>query len=352
MIPYNVEIFTPEFTYRSSAQVEAVKHAFDYLDIEKTKIEIPGAMDAQRGDWIHITRDSFVAEGIVSKVNKKNESVEVEYKPFHKIFDMDIYMDPEELSSVTMEQWLADMIARIYVNNEDELQNIKGLEIKVSSGHHGTALSDYGKGINNLLDVILTAFFSYGIVCNFSMNIQKKKLVLTIGSCIQAKRVIEADLPNVLEKEIIVKEEAETTNKLVVYNEEDYSQKIVYYRDWNNDITTENANRVQPVVCEEVAVKAGSKTFEEAAQSRAEKKLKPSQYDNLIEIKVTVNDELIRPTEFVIGQQTDVIQSGVSYSTVFTGMKYDGELITLIFGAVRLELTKTLKRRFRTWQSK
>lgn len=350
MIPYNVEIFTPAFEYRSSAQVEYLKHKFDYLDIEKSGIDLPGILEAERGDWIRITRGEFSAEGIVSEVIGKENSVELEYKPFHKILDIDVYMNPEALTIRTMEQWLADLIRDTYVINEDKLQNISGLEVKVTSGHYGAALADYEEGIHNLFDVSVSAFLSYGIVCEFEMNIQRKKLTLTIGSREMQKRTIEADLPNVLKKTVLVKEASETTNKLVVYNQEDYTQKIIYYRDRSDRITTLDTNRMVPVVCESVAVKVGNKTLEEVALSRAENKLKPSRYDNLIELKVQVDDELIQPEKLKIGQQVNVIHNGKNYHTVYTGMEYEKELITLIFGAVRLELTKTLKRRFRSWQ--
>lgn len=350
---YNVEIFSPDFSYRSSAQVDAIEHGFDYLDVEKEKIKIPGWIDARRGDWIRISKDRFEANGIISDVKEKERSIELQYKPFHKIFDIDTYIDMESLSEMTLENWLARLIGGIYVQNEDTLQNIEGLEIKVLTEHRGASFEDYQTGINNLYDVILDAFVVYGVVCDFSMDVQRKKLVLQIGSVEAEKFTIEADLDNVLEKSITIKETKESTNKLIIYNKEDYSQKVTYYRNTNNEITTENRNRELPVVCDTVAVKVGArKTFEETAEKKAGNTLKASVYDNLIEITVALDDELVRPTERVIGQQADIISGGICYHTVLTGMEYDEDKILLIFGAIRLELTKQLKRRFRQWESR
>lgn len=133
-----------------------------------------------------------------------------------------------------------------------------------------------------------------------------------------------------------------------MYNEEDYTQKIVYYLTKNNEITTEDRDRITPVICGQVTAKATTKiTFEEAAQSKVEKTLKTSEYDNLIEITVSVDDPLVRPTQLQIGQTVEIISDGMRYNTVLTGINYASEKITLIFGAIRLELTKILKRRFR-----
>ena len=348
MIPYNVELFTPEFEYRASAQVEYIDHEYDYLDITKAAVKIPGTITAKKGDWIHITRNAFEANGIISDIKSKKDSVTLEYKPFNKLFDITAYVDPMELQTVSLEKWLKDQIEKIYVNNSDQLQNIAGLTVTVISEHQGAAIERYETGLNNLYDIIVEAFMSYGIVCTFTMDVQRKRLNLLIGSRDTDRITIEADLGNVFEKEVTIKEAQENTNKLIVYNEEDYTQKIVYYLTKNNEITTENKDRITPVICGQVTAKATTKiTFEEAAQSKVEKTLKTSEYDNLIEITVSVDDPLVRPTQLQIGQTVEIISDGMRYNTVLTGINYASEKITLIFGAIRLELTKILKRRFR-----
>lgn len=253
-----------------------------------------------------------------------------------------------ELQTVSLEKWLKDQIEKIYVNNTDQLQNITGLTVTVISEHRGAAIEGYETGLNNLYDIIVEAFMSYGIVCTFTMDVQRKRLNLLIGSRDTDRITIEADLGNVFEKEVTIKEAQENTNKLIVYNEEDYTQKIVYYLTKNNEITTEDRDRITPVICGQVTAKATTKiTFEEAAQSKVEKTLKTSEYDNLIEITVSVDDPLVRPTQLQIGQTVEIISDGMRYNTVLTGINYASEKITLIFGAIRLELTKILKRRFR-----
>ena len=351
MEPYNVEIFRPDFEYRSSAQGDVIEHEFDYMDITKAKVEIPGGnIVADKGDWIHLSRKNFAADGIISDVKVKKDSVVVEYKPFQKIFDVNTYVDISDLEQNSLEDWLAKIISRLYISNPDQLQNISGLEISVVSEHKGAALEGYDTGLNNLYDIMLSAFTAYGVVCDFELSVWNKKLELIIGSKDMAVITIEADLGNVLAKNITLKEDDSNTNKLVIYNEEDYTQKVIYYLTSADEVTTEDIDRITPVVCKEITAKTtSSATFEEVAQKKAEKTLTPSEYDNLIEITLMEDDLLVKPTQLQIGQKTEVISAGVSYKTIMTGIQYDEGKVTLIFGAIRLELTKILKRRFREY---
>ena len=58
-------------------------------------------------------------------------------------------------------------------------------------------------------------------------------------------------------------------------------------------------------------------------------------------------DSLVKPEELEIGQRVRIILQNNEYNTILTG-KNEKETTTLIFGAVRLELTKILKGRMVT----
>jgi hypothetical protein len=66
-------------------------------------------------------------------------------------------------------------------------------------------------------------------------------------------------------------------------------------------------------------------------------------YSNLIEITVMKGDALIHPEEMQFGQVVKIISGGVEYSSILTGREI-GQNIKLIFGTVRLDLTKILRR--------
>ncbi len=344
MKAFNVEIFDRNLRYKSSGQVSEIKYSFDYLDIEKNKLKMP-KVKVSKEDYLRITRDSFVVCGIVSDVVTKKEGIEISFKPFHKIFDVDMYMDPAQYNNSTMENMVRDLVEKCYVKNDDSFQNIPGLEVEIKSATKGMVEGE--EGIRNLYDIILNMFTSYGIICDFSIDPNRHKVILKIGGGVPKEFVIEADRENIIDKEITIKEAKESTNKLTIYNQEDYSQCVTFYRDQNDNISTETTERVLPVVfsCSQVKVSKNT-TFEEQALKKATNTLKPRKYNNLIEIEVLSGDKIVRPLERVIGQEASIISNGNIYETVLTGMNIE-ENVTLIFGAIRLELTKQLKRRWR-----
>lgn len=70
-----------------------------------------------------------------------------------------------------------------------------------------------------------------------------------------------------------------------------------------------------------------------------------SKYQNLIEVSTLVEDNLIKPLEMEIGQIVNVIHDGKAYNSILTGRQMRGGKIKLIFGTIRLELTKILRGR-------
>lgn len=74
----------------------------------------------------------------------------------------------------------------------------------------------------------------------------------------------------------------------------------------------------------------------------AKKVFKASKYTNLIELTVPSNDSMIKPFEMEIGQVANIIHDNVSYNSILSGKEIKGGLVKLIFGTIRLELTKIL----------
>ena len=74
----------------------------------------------------------------------------------------------------------------------------------------------------------------------------------------------------------------------------------------------------------------------------AKRLFKTSKYKNLIELTVKADDPMINPLTMPIGQVVNIIHEGVSYNSILTGREVKGGLVKLIFGTIRLELTKIL----------
>ena len=74
----------------------------------------------------------------------------------------------------------------------------------------------------------------------------------------------------------------------------------------------------------------------------AKKIFSSNEYSNYIELTFTKNDSMINPLEMEIGQTVDIISEGTVYNSILTGKEIHGGLVKLIFGTIRLELTKIL----------
>ena len=341
---YLIEIFEPDFTYRSSMQVSDIDLEIDYLSLVKNKIKLNNIV-AYAGDYIRISTSEIEIDGIITGTQDKKDSIVISYKTFFDLFDIDILCDPTDLTTTTMERFISNLITENYISNSDTLQNITGLSVSVMSGTSGTTLDISSNIVNFYKDIVYSAFLQYNIVIRFSISTQQKKILCTIEKNISPVKVIETRLPNILNKNIDLGVTKESYNKLIVINEASQTEDEIYYLHPDNTINTTNSNRITPVIfTTEFITIASGKTFSESAYDKAVSVLKQNEYNKLIEIETTINDSLINPLTLGIGQKVTVIDGENQHESILTGIKI-GKTSTLIFGAVRKELSKKLKRR-------
>ena len=75
----------------------------------------------------------------------------------------------------------------------------------------------------------------------------------------------------------------------------------------------------------------------------ANKLFQTGKYKNLIELTIPRGDALIKPYSLSSGQSVNVIYKGASYPSVYTGFSFlKNGLMKLVFGMIRVELTKIL----------
>ena len=80
------------------------------------------------------------------------------------------------------------------------------------------------------------------------------------------------------------------------------------------------------------------------AHAKAESNFAKNKYENLIEIEVLNNDTLVNPDTLNTGQKVKIIHNNIEYDSILSGRNVS-DTTTLIFGLIRLELTKQLKGR-------
>lgn len=342
MALYNVEIFDGR-KYRSSAQIEEIEYKEDYLSPEKNKIKTGmKGFFAEKGDYIRVRGPDVNQMGIVTGYEDAKTEKTVTYESILTMFDAEIFCSPDELQEKTVEAYIAGLIEMYYINNPDAAQNVDGLSVSVLTATYGYLEME---NICNLLDdIIIPAFSTYQIVITPIWNLSDGTIEMQIARVDIDDKVIEADLPNVLSKSIVLKKTKNDLNKVIVLNEENIAEYLEVYRTLDNEITTENKNRITPVVFEVIAAKAGkNKTFSETAMEKAESKLKKAEYENLIELETLIGDSLVSPGDIRIGQRVRIITGRMEYVSILTGRKIKGTE-ELIFGTIRLELTKTIRR--------
>lgn len=356
MKPYNVEIFTPDFEMVGHTNINELSYKEDYLSNDENSITVFAIQGVEKQDYIRISRGKEEYTGVVTEIaygtDKSKDMQTISYKPLMELFHTDMLFDVNAQGTGTFEQFIADAITGLYITNEDEKQNIAGLSVSAMTATTDWYLhitpSDKGGHYNivNLMDsVIIPALQKYNILLTAKLDVQDKKLLVTIGKVGGGEVTIESDLPNILKKNVVFKQVSADVNKLIIYDTtDDYATKTVYYLHSDLGYDTKDTDRILPVVCDMKAVSSSEEAgFASLAQTEASNVFSQAAFSNLIELTMMNEDELVKPDEMPFGQIVNVISDGNSYQSILTGRER-GKNTKLIFGTVRLELTKILRR--------
>lgn len=372
MKPFNVEIFDQEFALVAHTNIDTVQINEDYLAPEANTITMLSDAEIKPNQYIRLVRDDFDLFGIITEIadgmDDKN-LMDVSFMPFSSLLNVQILFDTTlQGGSVPLETVLQNYVAAYLIENDDTAQNVPGLSISSESTTNDWTFEilpdeeydeETGFGgvyavLNLYYDLFVPAFLKYDVKFDIEINPQAKTIVATIGKE-PGQQFIEADLPNIFDKTIITKSTQQTVNKLVIYNTQDYTESIIYYLHADYSYDTTDADRITPVVYE-IATTAPTEgdgtpedpgtTFAEEAQIVADGMFANIEFENLIELCMMNDDEMIQPASMRIGQTVTVLSNGTEYNSVLTG-RQTGETTKLIFGFIRLELTKQIKRRER-----
>ena len=354
MQPFNVEIFDRQFNLIQHYNVGAIDYNYDYLSTVENSILIEFNENVEKGDYIRIVNNTDSYFGFISSI-AVNEAIqgfsEIRFKPFIALFDAPIMFDTTlQGSGTSLENAIAGIITDYWISNADADENIYGLEVQTLSdtSNWGFHITSDQKGLNKAIinfmtSIIRRSLTKYQVGLYAEPDFTNKKIVVSIGVKALNTFYIEADLPNVIEKSIIVNETTEDMNKLFIYDQADLVTNVIYYKHPDGSYDTRDEDRITPVIygITSVAVSEGD-TFADVAEDAANKQFDVDTYSNLIEITVQNEDEIVMPQSLTIGQIVNVISNGTSYSSILTGVERSNKT-KLIFGTIRLDLTKIIK---------
>lgn len=386
MKPFNVEIFNREFELLAHTNVDDIKIDYDYLKPNDSELvirltgfydtfaaqaviddnnggllkamsipELEGLMDAVGvGAYIRLQRDDTDIFGVITSVTTADDQLltKLGIQPFPAaIFSTEILFDTDQQGTVALETVIANQITASFINSSDTIQNIPGLSVTTTSSttSWGMNLKSDTEGMHHcVIDfynvLIRRALEEYGIAIHTSVDLQNDTIDLTIGKVV-GTQTIEADLPNVFAKTFLINESSKNTNKLDVYDTADYTTVRTYYKHTDGTYDTTNNNRLYPVVREiGTATADEDNTFIVNADAVAASVFGEVTYNNLIEIKCLYDDALILPMNLDIGSVVTVIHEGNAYTSIMTGYELEDNVINLIFGSIRADLTKLLRR--------
>lgn len=339
---YKAEFFKRDFTLRAAVGVKSPELVFDYLTTEKTEITLPGAVKIARGDWAHVTdiNGAVIYQGVVMDT-ETDKTTTVNVAPLMSILDVTTEINRANIGE-DLEQFIADTIRAAFVENADDCQNVKGLRVQVGTHTKGAALN-IKSDVHDLMDIIVRALTVHNVAVTMELRPQEKAIVATVAKVYSAGRVIEADLPNVIEKNVYLMDTYGSLNKATYINKDDSAQRAVYYLDGETGEPTKTPkSRITPVFFK-VEYIEGAEDFALEAEQRAREDLTPEDFDNLIEITVHEEDKLIPPEKIRIGEIVTIKANGQSWQSVLTGYEKVQDTHKFVFGYVRVDLDKILR---------
>ena len=346
----NIEVFD-RFTFGCvfHDSVERPEIRVDYLSPVDSTVEVRKTEALQAGQLLRISGDLDFFGMITSVGNDQEGLTTVYFRHFLAGLSIPILFDTTRQKRESLEETIAHYVHVVFVTNNDSLQTIEGLSItaETSTSYTFNLKPDTEGGkycVVDLYDALIApALSKYGVAVAVDADPQAKTIALTVRKVAEAV-TIEADLPNVFDCRATVAETSNDVNKLIVYNDANFSDRIIYYLHPDHSYDTNNVDRITPVSrqIDIVSVSSGQ-TFAEAAADAAEEAFGSLDISNLIEVDTATDDPLVRPLERQIGETTTVIRSGKAYKSVLTGFSL-GKYATLIYGAMRLDITDLIRK--------
>lgn len=332
-MPYKVEFFDRSYEFKGWSQMSTPELIFDYLSLDVSKLTLPGSLPVQRGWYAHITQAGVQKwQGVVTAVSATEQNTTVSIKPLLSLFDTTVLTTANNDKSA--EQYIADLITSTFISNTDTVEVIDGLEVTANSNTANIQLAA-DEDTQEVQDVITSALEKAQIVVDCEFLPAKKKISVNIGKADSAVVKIDADAPGIISKSFSFRDDYGQVNKVIVYNKDNLSQTATFYAD---DYSPPTVRKVVSVSI------SGDDTFAKKAKEAADKELEGKDFDNCIELSFPSDYKLIPGIS--IGQEVEIYHEGVRYTSYLTGHEVakDGTN-TLIFGSVRLDLTKILKMR-------
>jgi hypothetical protein len=369
MAQYSVNFFTRDlaFVHNDSASISELSE--DYISLQNNTVEIGLTEKVKNGQLIHLKNELNTFLGVVTNVKPGFDTLMVTYKSVLSLFDEDILFDTDlqkqtttdpsggaKINSKSLEQMLKDTIEEIYVYSDDSLQNLNlVILVETNTPRWGFNLKSDTEGthycIIGLYGVLLVnALKKYGVALSIVPDFENRCLLVYIRAQSGYNVLdIDGDLSNVTIKTLKMNDRPNGTNKLTVYNTDDYGQCVDFYVHTDRSWDSEDTDRITPVVRDVRAampdgeIEDPNEAFLVSAVDVAYGVLSGQAWNNLIELEVAPEDEAVHPLTLFFGQSIRLWYKDGVYESILTGRSITETSVVLTFGSERISFTKRYK---------
>lgn len=368
MRPFNVEIFDRNFNFIHNYTVEQPGYKFDYLTPVENTVVISFSDAVAIGQYIILSNNISRYEGVISSIQVINKDfISVGFYGLNSLFDCPVFVDIDyqqgeaKQGQKSIESIIYSNIKNIFIDGHnpdeihwgiydtDNLQKIPGLTLtkttdtmiwNVGLSYENSEYNYWGTWKGNLSTLIINSLKGCNVGVITTLDITNHAVNCTIGVLNSTPLIIEADLPQILKKNIVENDTSMMCNKyILIQPTETGDPPHIYYRHPSGLWDRTNADRITPVIFD-IGDAMSDITQGDTVETRLFNKFGALNYVNLIELTTTQNTYNLQ-----MGDIVNIIVGNKTYVSMLTGYEIANDTIKYIFGMLRLDLTKILKGR-------
>lgn len=322
-------------------EFEDYEYVIDEETNQNTIFNVMKKVNAENGDIVILQRDGKT--DYIGKIQDiENEDGELQRKITLKyisnIFDRKIIVENEKIiSSVGIEDFIAKEIYDNFTNSEDNLLNIKWLDVEIKTHTKITKSINAENGIYNFHTFVTNCTQNYNIVLEFVYENQRIKLkIYKQDSNVQLIDTTIADISNYVEKF-----ETNIIAKVVVKTNTDIQKWYLL----SDRTTTQNKDDKNRAVGE---IETLYTQKSEDAKQTALDKFKSNTYNHYISFKIYRYSKLFDVEKLKIGTPLSVrTNNNIILNTYISAIEDKGDnFINITCGNMRIKfIDKILKER-------
>lgn len=322
-------------------EFEDYEYVIDEETNQNTIFNVMKKVNAENGDIVILQRDGKT--DYIGKIQDiENEDGElrrkITLKYISNIFDRKIIVENEKIiSSVGIEDFIAKEIYDNFTNSEDNLLNIKWLDVEIKTHTKITKSINAENGIYNFHTFVTNCTQNYNIVLEFVYENQRIKLkIYKQDSNVQLIDTTIADISNYVEKF-----ETNIIAKVVVKTNTDIQKWYLL----SDRTTTQNKDDKNRAVGE---IETLYTQKSEDAKQTALDKFKSNTYNHYISFKIYRYSKLFDVEKLKIGTPLSVrTNNNIILNTYISAIEDKGDnFINITCGNMRIKfIDKILKER-------